>query len=270
MNDALLPARGPRRRLRRGAVAPEDRARRVARALALEPWPEPSDPRRRRPRRDRARRSTRTGTGAPATDELYRGPLELVDDARAVRPRRGARRRRPRRERRRSHVWPPGERRVAGGPGQLPLARRCRRSSSSEDGLRTPLPAACSRPGVGRSSRSTSPRRRRTGRHTLVLDLLHEHVRWFGCEPVGSRSTSARALRRDPRRGRAAPRRRSPRSRRARARRPPAASLRVDRADDRAWTAIRRRRMRGRTFLDGGGTGGARGGGRSRGPRRSW
>ena len=79
-----------------------------------------------------------------------------------------------------THVWPPGG---VGWP-EIRVSYRWLDIAGTvvvKDGLRTPLPAVLP---PGRSAivpadvlAPPSP-----GRHTLVLDLLHEHVRWFGCE----------------------------------------------------------------------------------------
>lgn len=165
-------------------VAPIDPADRetVARILALQPSPEPRPPA--RPIRVAPRDEVDAHWhGAPATDEMYRGAVVLVDELApfalaeqrgvVVRVANGG-----------THVWPPGG---VGWPG-IRVSYRWLDAAGTvvvKDGLRTPLPAVLP---PGRSSivpadvlAPPSP-----GRHTLVLDLLHEHVRWFRCETTAS------------------------------------------------------------------------------------
>ena len=176
MNDAyFLPE--DREGVRLEPVDAADRDT-VVRILELDPWPE------RRPSGRPIRTATRDEVdahwrGAPATEGLYRGTLELVDEVApfALGERRGVVVRVANRS---THVWPHDG---VGWPS-VRIAHRWLDAQGAvvvPDGLRTPLPSALAPEGtlVVPADVQAPPA---AGRHTLVLDLLHEHVRWFGCE----------------------------------------------------------------------------------------
>lgn len=150
----------------------------VRRLLELEPWPEP------RPPAAPLRLATRDEIdahwhGAPATDALYQGSLELMEGVApfALGEERGIV---VRVTNRGSHVWPPGD---VGWPA-VRIAYRWLDDTGGAvvpDGLRTPLPAALA-PGSSLLVPVDVLAPPVAGPHALVLDLLHEHVRWFGCE----------------------------------------------------------------------------------------
>ena len=176
MNDAyFLPE--DREGVRLEPVDPADRDT-IGRILELDPWPEP------RPGAKPVRTATRDEVdvhwhGAPATEALYRGALELVDEVApfALGEQRGVVVRVANRS---THVWPHD------GVG-WPSVRIAYRWLDDEgavvvpDGLRTPLPATLA-PEASLVVPADVQAPPVAGRHTLVLDLLHEHVRWFGCE----------------------------------------------------------------------------------------
>ena len=176
MNDAyFLPE--DRDEVRVTDVPEEDRDT-LRELLALDPWPNPRSP------AAPLRLATRGEIdahwhGAPATDDLYRGSLELVDEVEpfalgeergvVVRVTNGG-----------THVWPPGG---VGWPAVRVAYRWLDETGDVAvgEGLRTPLPATLApRASLVVPVDVVSPPA--AGRHTLVLDLLHEHVRWFGCE----------------------------------------------------------------------------------------
>jgi len=77
-----------------------------------------------------------------------------------------------------THTWPPG---TLGWP-QIRVSYRWRGADGSvvvEDGLRTPFPHAV-RPGETALVPVDVTAPARPGSYVLELDLLHEHVRWFG------------------------------------------------------------------------------------------
>ncbi len=176
MNDAyFLPE--DREDARVAAIDPADRET-VARILAVEPSPEPRPPA--RPIRVAPREEVDAHWhGAPATDETYRGAVVLVDELApfalgeqrgvVVRVANGG-----------THVWPPGG---VGWP-EIRVTYRWLDADGAvvvPDGLRTPLPAVLP-PGGSSIVPADVLAPPSPGQHTLVLDLLHEHVRWFGCE----------------------------------------------------------------------------------------
>ncbi len=193
MNDAyFLPE--DREGVRLEPVDAADRDT-IGRILELDPWPEP------RPGAKPVRTATRDEVdvhwhGAPATEALYRGALELVDEVApfALGEQRGVVVRVANRS---THVWPHD------GVG-WPSVRIAYRWLDDEgavvvaDGLRTALPATLA-PEASLVVPADVQAPPVAGRHTLVLDLLHEHVRWFGCDAPGGGGRAARALRRDPR-----------------------------------------------------------------------
>ena len=176
MNDAyFLPE--DRAAVRVAPIAEPDR-RTVEGILALEAWPEPAGA------VERVRIATRSEVdvhwhGAPAGDDLYRCALELLDGLEpfALGEQRGVV---VRVTNLGTHAWPPGE---VGWP-PVRLSYRWLDAAGSTvvgDGLRTPLPAMLA-PGESLIVPVEILAAPGAGRHTLVLDLLHEHVRWFRCE----------------------------------------------------------------------------------------
>ena len=150
----------------------------VERILAFDPSPEPA------PLAQPIRTATREEIdahwhGAPATDELYRGVVEILDGLEpfSLGEQRGVV---VRVTNRGTHVWPQA------GVGWPAISIACRwldddGSVVVSDGLRTPLPAAL-RPGESLIVPAEIEAPPLAGPHSLVLDLLHEHVRWFGCD----------------------------------------------------------------------------------------
>jgi hypothetical protein len=175
MNDAyFLPEHRDSIRLEPIDAADRDV---VSGILELEPWPTRAPP----------ERSLRTATreeidtrwhGAPAVDGLYRGSLELPHAVEAfvvgeerpvvVRVANAG-----------THVWPHGE---VGWPSIHVSYRWLDETGgvSVGEGLRTALPATLP-PGASLLASVDVASPPQPGRHTLVLDLVHEHVRWFGC-----------------------------------------------------------------------------------------
>jgi hypothetical protein len=163
----------------------------VARILALDPWPEP------RPARAPIRTATRDEIdahwhGASADGGLYSGSIELLDvpAAFALGEQRGVTARITNRS---THVWPPG---AVGWPSVRVTYRWLDDAGAVlvPDGLRTPLPAALA-PETSLLVPVQVLAPPLSGTHTLVLDLLHEHVRWFGCElPVAVAVRPARCV----------------------------------------------------------------------------
>ena len=176
MNDAyFLPEN--RERVRVAPVADEDRET-IRRVLALEPWPEPLRRPSALPMASRDEIDAHWH-GAPAGDELYRGSVELMQDVEqfAVGEQRSLLVCVTNES---SHVWPhalvgwPTVRvsyRWLDGAGRPVVA----------DGLRTGLPEALA-PGASLIVPIDVLAPPTAGRHTFVVDLLHEPVRWFGCE----------------------------------------------------------------------------------------
>lgn len=180
MNDAyFLPE--DRDDVRVEPIDPADRET-VARILALEPSPEARPPA--TPIRVASREEVDAHWhGAPAGDEMYRGSIDLLEEvaAFALGEQRGVV---VRVENHGTHVWPPGG---VGWPA-IRVAYRWLDGDGAvgvADGLRTPLPAALA-PGDSLVVPAEVLAPPVSGRHTLVLDLLHEHVRWFGCEVSAS------------------------------------------------------------------------------------
>jgi hypothetical protein len=176
MNDAyFLPE--DRAEIRLAAVADEDRET-VLRLLALEPWPDSE----KRPASIRlASRDEIDGHwhGAPADADLYRGAIELLDELEpfSVGEERGVM---VRVSNRGSHVWPHGS---LGWPSVRVSYRWLddEGGTAVADGLRTPLPETLA-PGASLTFPLDVLAPPVAGSHSLVLDLLHEPVRWFGCE----------------------------------------------------------------------------------------
>ena len=117
--------------------------------------------------------------GAPAGEDLYRGDVELVDELEpfSVGEERGVLLRVANRS---SHVWPHGS---LGWPS-VRLSYRWLDDEGGTvvaDGLRTPLPETLAPDGslMFPIDVLAPPV---AGSYTLVVDLLHEPVRWFGCE----------------------------------------------------------------------------------------
>jgi hypothetical protein len=176
MNDAyFLPE--DRADVRLAAVADEDRET-IRRLLALEPWPEPQE------QPAGIRLATRTEIdvhwhGAPAADDLYRGTVELLDGLEpfSAGEERGVV---VRVSNRSSHVWPYGS---LGWPSIRVSYRWLDDEGGTvvADGLRTPLPETLTA-GASLTFPIDVLAPPVAGSHTLVVDLLHEPVRWFGCE----------------------------------------------------------------------------------------
>ncbi len=156
-------------------LPPED-AELVAAALATDPWPEPAEP-------PPYRRATREEVdahwhGRDADDALYGAELEPVDapQSLALREVRAV----PVRVRNRgTHVWPPDEL----GVPEVRASYRWRTPTGElvvGDGLRTPFPRAV-RPGEEVLVPVSVAAPPYAGPWLLELDLVHEHVRWFGC-----------------------------------------------------------------------------------------
>jgi len=176
MNDAyFLPEDRPEVAL--DGVADEDRDT-IDRLLSLEPWP--GQKRRRAPLRVAAREEIDVHWhGAPPDEGMYRGSVELVEEPAAfsVGENRGLL---VRVTNSGTHVWPHG---YVGFPAIRVSYRWCDDAGIVivSDGLRTPLPEPLA-PGAALVfpvdvTAPTSP-----GRLSLVVDLLHESIRWFGAE----------------------------------------------------------------------------------------
>ena len=188
----LLPAGDRETRASRRSTRPTGRrcAHSRGRALAAAAAAREADPRR------SARGGRRTLHGAPATDETYRGAVVLVDELApfALGEQRGVVVRVANGARTSAARWS----RVARDPVTEQAARRTAPSSSRR--LRTPLPAVL--PPGGSSIVPAMSWVFVAGQHTLVLDLLHEHVRGPGARPrhrwrCGPRSASRSSVRRD-------------------------------------------------------------------------
>lgn len=176
MNDAyFLPEDRPSVGV---APVPSPDRETLARILALEPSPEP------RPLSTPLRVASRSEIdahwhGAPATEALYDGRLEVLAGVEpfAAGEERGVV---VRVENRSTHTWPQA------GVGFPAIAVACRWLDEEGEtvvgeGLRTRLPAAL--PPGGSLDLPVDVRAPAVaGSHVLVLDLLQEHVRWFGCE----------------------------------------------------------------------------------------
>jgi hypothetical protein len=158
-------------------VAEADREA-IRRLLDLEPWPEPRPPAVPIPTATREEVDTHWH-GAPPTDDLYRATLEVVDELApfAVGEQRGIVLRVTNRG---THTWPPGGLgwpdvrigyRWLGAAGEILVA----------EGLRTSLPARLE-PGGSLALPVDVLAPPVAGAQTLVLDLVHENVRWFGSE----------------------------------------------------------------------------------------
>lgn len=168
----------------RVTVAPIHEADRetVRRILDLEPWPEPRPPS--APLR-LASRDEIDGYwyGAPPTEDLYRAQLEILDELApfALGERRGVVLRVANRG---THLWPHDG---IGWPSVRVTYRWLDDTGDIvvPDGLRTPLPATLA-PGASLAFPVEVLAPPVPGAHTLVVDLLHEHVRWFGCEASAS------------------------------------------------------------------------------------
>ena len=175
MNDAyFLPE--DRDDVRVAPIDPADRET-VERVLALEPSPEPRPPS--RPIRVAPRAEVDANWhGAPATDDMYRGAVLPVDELApfALGEERGVV---VRIANAGTHAWPPGG---VGWPAIRVTYRWLDQDGAVvvPDGLRTPLPALLS-PGDSLIVPADVLAPPAPGAHTLALDLLHEHVRWFGC-----------------------------------------------------------------------------------------
>jgi hypothetical protein len=180
MNDAyFLPEH--RELVRVEPIDPADRET-LARLVALDPWPAPEAP-------DAAlRTATREEIdahwhGAVPSRELYRARLELLGELEPF----TVGEERPvvaRVTNVGNRVWPHGG---VGWPA-VRLGYRWLGESGETvvaEGLRTPLPAALA-PGGSLLVPVDVEAPPRPGRHTLVLDLVHEHVRWFGCAVEGA------------------------------------------------------------------------------------
>ena len=188
MNDAyFLPEDRPSVEL--AAVASPDRET-IARILELEPWPEP------RPPAAPLRSATRAEIdehwhGAPATDELYRGRLEVVAGGEpfAVGEQRGIV---VRVENHGSHVWPQGG---VGWPSVAVAYRWLDDTGETvvAEGLRTRLPATLRARRLAARCRSTCSRRpsrvRTCSSSTCCTSTRAGSAASFGC-----RSTSVPAL----------------------------------------------------------------------------
>jgi hypothetical protein len=176
MNDAFfLPER--RTGLRTASVPDHDR-RTLEHLLALRPWPEPLPPHGAARLADRAEIDAHWH-GAPLGEELYRARLER---AAAVHPfvtgeQRGVQ---VRVTNDGPHVWPWG---TLGRPEVRLSYRWLDRAGAEVTGeqLRTPLPAPLA-PGETCLVDVDVIGPERAGAATLVLDLVHEHECWFGCE----------------------------------------------------------------------------------------
>ena len=239
MNDAyFLPE--DREGVRLEPVDAADRDT-VVRILELDPWPEP------RPSARPIRTATRDEVdahwrGAPATEGLYRGTLELVDEVApfALGERRGVVR--PRCESEHSCLAP-RRRRLALRADRLPVARRAgsrgrpRRSADTAPfGARTRRHARRPRRRPGSAGRREAHARPRPAARARSLVRLRA--------PGGGRR-AARALRRDPRGRRGYGPRRRGNARGGGALRSPARPRRVAGADDGA-PRLRRRGRRPR------------------------
>jgi hypothetical protein len=176
MNDAyFLPE--DRESVSVESIAEQDHVT-VRRLLDLDPWPEPRPPA--APIRRAAREEIDAHWhGAPATDELYRGSLELADEREpfSLGEERGVV---VRVANQGTHVWPQGG---VGWPA-VRIGYRWLDDAGDvvvADGLRTALPATLA-PGASLLVPVDVLAPPVAGRHTLVLDLLHENVRWFDRE----------------------------------------------------------------------------------------
>ena len=145
-------------------------------ALSGDPWGPRSAPAR-EPRHATREEVDRHWHGRPPTPELYRARLEVAREPVAF----AARETRAvdvRVTNEGGHVWPPGTR----GVPEIRASYRWRSTDGAilvDGGLRTPFPHAL---GPGETALVpvdvTAPSD--PGRYVLELDLVHEHVRWFG------------------------------------------------------------------------------------------
>ena len=156
-------------------VPPEDAAL-AERVLESAPWPEPARP-------ARFRHASRAEVdahwhGRGADEEMYRAELEVLEKPRTV-ALREVRSVLVRVRNLGGHVWP------WNGLG-VPEVRVSYRwlsaagAAAVSDGLRTPFPRPV-RPGHEVLVPAVVEAPPAPGRWTLELDLVHEHVRWFGC-----------------------------------------------------------------------------------------
>lgn len=159
------------------APVPDADAAQIEAVLAGDPWGEPAAA------PAGVRRATRAEVDAhwrapPATPELYRARLEPVRERFSV----AARETRAldvRVTNEGSHTWPPGK---LGWP-EVRVSYRWRARDGSvvvDGGLRTPFPHALS-PGETALVPVDVTAPAEPGAYRLELDLVHEHVRWFGC-----------------------------------------------------------------------------------------
>jgi hypothetical protein len=173
LNHALyLPEDRPEAAL---APVPEADAAQIEEVLAGDPWGEPTVA-------PAVRRATRAEVDAhwhapPVTPELYRARLEPMSGhftlaaretrALAVRVTNEG-----------THTWPPG---ALGWP-EVRISYRWRAPDGAvvvDGGLRTPFPHALP-PGETALVPADVTAPAEAGRYRLELDLVHEHVRWFG------------------------------------------------------------------------------------------
>ena len=155
---------------------PEDDALQIEAALAGDPWGEKA------PLPGGLRRATRAEVdvhwhGRPAAPELYRARLEPLRERLSL----AARETRAvdvRISNDGTHTWPPG----ALGSPQLRVGSRWYAPDGTvvvQDGLRTPF-AHTIRPGETSLVPVDVTAPGKPGHYVLELDLVHEHVRWFG------------------------------------------------------------------------------------------
>lgn len=195
-----LPERSAR--LDQAPVPPEDRGR-IAAVLAT-PVDPPARPPRREPRLALRAELEAACVGGPLEPAAYRAAFRPLErDLRMVAG-----------ETRNVHVavrnlgtatWPWGE-------GRAPEIRasyhwlRASGTSLIHDGQRTPFPGSVA-PGEECLMPIAVTAPPEAGRYVLALDLVHEHVRWFGCEqwlefdvrPDPARADTRAALRATPR-----------------------------------------------------------------------
>jgi hypothetical protein len=158
------------------AAVPDEDARHVETALAGDPWGERTSP------PANLRRATRQEVdlhwhGRPAAPELYRARLEAVRDRfpLVVRETRAFD---VRVTNQGTYTWPPG---TLGSP-EVRVSYRWRTPDGAvvvDGGLRTPFPHAVP-PGATSLVPVDVTAPERPGPYALELDLVHEHVRWFG------------------------------------------------------------------------------------------
>lgn len=158
------------------APVPEADAAQIEAVLAGDPWGEPTAP------STDLRHATREEVdrhwhARPATPELYRARLEPLRE-RFVLAARETRALDVRVSNEGTHTWPPGQ---LGWP-EVRVSYRWRAPDGTvlvDGGLRTPFPHAVEPGGTALVPVDvTAPPE--PGTYTLELDLVHEHVRWFG------------------------------------------------------------------------------------------